>query len=329
MRHYGAHCELKILTARDTDGCILGIAPLMMGYGQRHGRKLLRHLTFVGCLCDSLAEYLDFLILPEHAEAVTAAFCGFLSEKHCFEADCIFLPMMEETSPTPHLVKERLGNFGPLEVLNRYPARHATLPGTWDAYFGTREAKFRQQIRSKSRFFQEMGATYLEGGKDISVAEAMADLVDLNKKRWSESNTAFARHTFDAFHRELAEEFARHGWLSLHVLRRGTRPISARYDFVYRGKVWGYQGGWDPEFANAKPGQVMFAHVIRHAIEAYGATEFDFMAGGGDYQRWWVTGERTLLDLEILNMNEWRGWVYRNLRTIHRNVGHLEKVATF
>src|SRR5712692_6709870 len=60
---FGAGLELRVLTARCDDGPLLAIAPL---YLDRHetGRTNLRLIGGV-----EVADYLDFIVTPEHARA--------------------------------------------------------------------------------------------------------------------------------------------------------------------------------------------------------------------------------------------------------------------
>ena len=83
----------------------------------------------------------------------------------------------------------------------------------------------------------------------------------------------------------------------LLVLTVDGVPAAGRYDYLYGGKVWGFQGGWDPAFAKLSLGIVMNAMTFQWAIENHGIKEYDFGAGTCRYKSEWANDSRPLKDL--------------------------------
>jgi CelD/BcsL family acetyltransferase involved in cellulose biosynthesis len=155
----------------------------------------------------------------------------------------------------------------------------------------------------------------LRAGQDLSIDEAMTVLAKLNRERWQEGGSSFRTDNYARFHQALARRFAERGWLWLAILTLDEKPIAARYDFVYGGKVWCMQGGWDPARQDLNPGTLMTGEVIAWAI-AQGFHEYDFLGGEDHYKRRWAEAERKLIDLEAFNAATLRGRWWPRLRSL-------------
>jgi CelD/BcsL family acetyltransferase involved in cellulose biosynthesis len=125
----------------------------------------------------------------------------------------------------------------------------------------------------------------------------------------------------------LARRLAERGWLWLVVLTLDGQPIAARYDFVYGGKVWCMQGGWDPAHQDLNPGTLMTGEVIAWAI-AKGLSEYDFLGGEDHYKRRWAEAERRLLDLEAFNSGTLRGRWWPRLRSLKQALSRAYAART-
>lgn len=94
-----------------------------------------------------------------------------------------------------------------------------------------------------------------------------------------------------ALHEAAAPAFWRAGVLRLYTLSISGVPAAVYYGFVHRGRAYGYQAGWNPDFAYQSPGTVVIAHAIEEAVRE-GAGEFDFLRGGEAYKYAWGAKDR-------------------------------------
>jgi CelD/BcsL family acetyltransferase involved in cellulose biosynthesis len=69
------------------------------------------------------------------------------------------------------------------------------------------------------------------------------------------------------------------------------RIIAALYGFEFRGRIFYYLGGFDPQFSKLNPGTLIIGHAIEEAIRD-GANEFDFLRGQEKYKYAWGAKER-------------------------------------
>jgi CelD/BcsL family acetyltransferase involved in cellulose biosynthesis len=65
---------------------------------------------------------------------------------------------------------------------------------------------------------------------------------------------------------------------------------------VFDNKIWGYQGGWLPEFKDRDVGNVLMARILKDAIQN-GRREYDFLEGAAWYKSKWSTAHHTAFDL--------------------------------
>jgi len=73
------------------------------------------------------------------------------------------------------------------------------------------------------------------------------------------------------------------GWLRLSVLEFDGLPAASVYGFIYSGKYYFYQTGYDPAFGRFSPGIMCLEHSLENALEE-GVSEFDFLHGTEGYK---------------------------------------------
>ena len=309
---YGERCDLRVLTARDGDGRLIGLAPLVVGRGEGH-RRHVRFLTFLGALGDSLSEYLDFVVLPGYTRPVLAEFWRIMSTE-LSGWDVLRLPLLPASSRTPQILAEQPGREA--ARLRRSAAHESPfirLDTDWETYLGRRSKAFRKAFNSAWNRAHRRPLRVLHAGVDLPVDAAMDRLIALNHDRWGDQGLAFHTEEFRTFHRLLAPKLLEKGQLSLMVLELDGEDAAIRYDFVYGERLWVFQGGWAPELGRLAPSKVLAGYSVRWCIEN-GVKEYDFLAGDADYKRAWATDVRHLVDLELGNPKSIRAKAYTSLR---------------
>ncbi|MEZ5301605.1 MAG: GNAT family N-acetyltransferase [Verrucomicrobiales bacterium] len=319
---YGADYELTILTARREDGSLAGIAPLMVGRGDGAARRHLRHLSFIGGLNDTLSEYQDFITAPEAIAEASQLFCAEIFGPLAPRWDILHMPITLQGSGSMAELERFAGTAGcKVKHLNEHTCRYMAIAGTWDDYVGTLPSShIRRALRSKwKRLHNDHAVRVLEGGIDMTVAAAMDIVVALNHGRWGEEGQAFQTQKFETFHRLLAERLHAKGWLSMPMLEIDGTIAAARYDFVYAGKLWSFQGGWKAEFAPQSVGLMMFAASAQWAL-ARGIREYDFLAGDLRYKQEISNAARTAVDIEVVNPASLRARAFHLIRSAHHAI---------
>jgi len=125
-------------------------------------------------------------------------------------------------------------------------------------------------------------------------------LFDLHTRRWATRATTgvFGVPQRRSFYADLSRAAIEQGWLAFHRLDWGERPIAMQYGLVYGNRFYLLQEGYDPDFADVRPGVALRAWLIRHWIEA-SLAEYDFLAGVSDYKFDWGASRKGSLRVVI------------------------------
>lgn len=312
---YRDRCELRVLTVRDDGGRLVGLAPLVVGRGEGP-RRHVRFLTFLGALGDSLSEYLDLIVLPGLEEEIVPELWRIMSTE--IEGwDILSLPLVPSSSSTPELIRRETAR---LHRVEERVSPFIRLDTDWETYLGSRSKNFRKAFHGVwNRVHRRHDVRVLHAGSDVTVEDAMDRLIALNHARWGEAGVAFHTPEFTAFHRRLAPKLLERDRLSLMILQLDGTDAAIRYDFVYAGRLWVFQGGWLPELRQASPGRILTGYSVQWCIDR-GLREYDFLAGDDAYKHDWATDVRHLVDLELSRPASLRAKAYTSLRAAHRFV---------
>ena len=121
----------------------------------------------------------------------------------------------------------------------------------------------------------------------VDTAPALLDaLFRLHEARW-EGQGVLADPRVRAFHREAAPLLLENGALRLQVLRFGDRIVAAYYALLAGARrILFYLGGYDTDFAQQSPGNLLLGAMIEDAIRE-GRAEVHFLRGGERYKFAW------------------------------------------
>jgi CelD/BcsL family acetyltransferase involved in cellulose biosynthesis len=102
------------------------------------------------------------------------------------------------------------------------------------------------------------------------------------------------------FHIEFAKTCILNNRLWLRFIESPEKKIAATYDFALEGRVFGYQGGMDPEWKSYALGSVLY-YLATEEAASKGLTQYDFGGGDEEYKRRWTTMYRRLMHLRVFN----------------------------
>ena len=311
MGVYGSGVDWLVLIAEDSAGALLGIAPMMVdALGTRLPARWIKRLTLLGQKADTSSEYLDWIILAGREEEIARAFCEHLFTQAAHRWDVLEFGIMRADSPVLPVLRCMFGEA--LWELPEPPAPVMALPATWDEFMAARSSHYRRRY---NKVRQRLPTKRLVAGEDISVADGMARIRELNLGRWADQGSSFRTERYCRFHAAVAERMHQKGRLMLVFLELEGAILCGRYDFAYAGKAWCFQGGWSPEWESYSIGRVMMGEIMRCSIER-GLTEYDFLAGKASYKDEWATGAQAILNLQAWRPGSWTGLVWQQLRRI-------------
>jgi CelD/BcsL family acetyltransferase involved in cellulose biosynthesis len=190
---------------------------------------------------------------------------------------------------------------------------------TWPSFLQSLGGRHRYNVKHRlDRLVKQRAMRFQLVESEDRRREALATLVALHTKRWSErgGSTALDATNLVAFHEEFSRLALERGWLRLFVMYLGGEPVAALYGFRYRGTFYFYQTGFDPAHGREGVGQATVGLTIQHAIEE-GCTEYDMLHGDERYKFDWTHQVRELGRLELYPPSA-RGWVCRRLVGLDR-----------
>jgi CelD/BcsL family acetyltransferase involved in cellulose biosynthesis len=154
----------------------------------------------------------------------------------------------------------------------------------------------RTQYRQSVRKYSEIGPLEVDTATTTDDALARLDeLAALHQAGWQERGFggAFASELFRRFHRDLVQRCAPDDRVQLVRLRAGEETVGVLYNYIFRGKLYFYQCGYNYGNKKLRPGVITHIFAIRLAAER-GLAEYDLMAGDVDYKRRLASKSRNL-----------------------------------
>lgn len=281
--HPGA---LWVLTCRDDDGRLLGIAPWFIEDTPPEGERTVIERTVRSIGCVEVTDYLDLIADRDHLDAVLNAFAAFLVE-HAARYDVIDLCNLPHDAPTRLRFADALAAHGfSVEVKQQEVCPIIRLPGDFEAYLESLDKKQRHELRRKMRRAEGVDvkvAWYLVGPQHDLNAE-LEHFFALMAASTPDKQIFLQDAKNVAFFRAMVPTLYACGWLQLAFLTVNGQRAATYMNFDYNGHVLVYNSGLEPgEFGHLSPGIVLLVHLIRHAIET-GHTVFDFLRGNEVYK---------------------------------------------
>jgi CelD/BcsL family acetyltransferase involved in cellulose biosynthesis len=290
---YGALGRLLVVTARQ-DGRLAAAAPFCVVEGARVGPWIPRELRLLGTL-EVCSDFVDIVVDRSAPPDLRTEILHFIRTSLGGEWDVARLDSVPADSPAIDAVRRVFGRgpFRPfVEIGPRCP--YLPLPATFDMLMSSLDPGFRKAILTSRRRLAARGIVdFKVVGPQEPVGDALKVLMELHERRWVAKGEAgvFGSPRFRQFHERIAARFHARGWLFLSTLTVDRVPVAARYGFLYRGRFYDYQGGFDPDWGKWSVGLVLYGLCLKWEIEQ-GAAEHDFLRGQNAMKTRWTALER-------------------------------------
>lgn len=298
-QHYREpNSSLWMLAVLDEQDELVGIAPWYLQHTKTHGR-IVRFLGS-GEVC---SDYLTILAEPELTTEVAWALADWLAGEGASQWDLLDLNGVEADDLAVVSLRERLAEHGHrVDVQLEEACWRAELPSDWNQFLATLSKSRRERTRALLRRGVDTGrATVHRVTTQDELNRAFEVLIELHQKRRNslDQSGCFASPRFSAFHRDIASQLLGLGQLRMQWIELDGRPVAAEYSFVGGSTVYYYQGGFEPEVADERPGWLSFAISLRGAIEE-GYRAYDFLRGDEPYKASWGATQRPLARARIV-----------------------------
>lgn len=274
-----AHGDLYIVTGRDEQGTLRGIAPLFFTTN-REGEPALMLLGSI-----EISDYLDLIARPEDLHLFIESLFTQLDSPQAPDWRALDWWNFLDSSPTLAGLKAAAARRG--WTYTQEPLQHCPyipLPGDWEKYLAEQvDKKQRHEIRRKMRRAETYDLPvrwYIvqdENNLDAEI-EAFLQLMayDRNKARFL---TPQMRQQM----RLSAWEAWKAGYLQLSFLEVGKEKAAGYINFDYNNRIWVYNSGLNFDYYSLSPGWVLLGYLLQWANE-HGRAVFDFLRGEEDYK---------------------------------------------
>jgi CelD/BcsL family acetyltransferase involved in cellulose biosynthesis len=270
--------DLAVITVRDDDGCLKGLAPLF------HVVENDEHNLYV-IGCTEVTDYVDVIYRSDDGPVFLPALLEYLASSKDIVWDRLHLCNMIESSPTLRIVPEIGRSLGlQVDVTNEDVCPAIQLPSQYEAYLESLDKKQRHELRRKRRRAEENGTRwYLVGPEDDLDQEIEHFLVLMAMSNIEKANFLEMpghRDFFKAVGKRLFDE----GVLDLTFLTVENERAAVMWNYVYKGRMMLYNSGLNPvKFPAISPGIVLLTYNIEHSIASH-CTIYDFLQGDEEYK---------------------------------------------
>jgi CelD/BcsL family acetyltransferase involved in cellulose biosynthesis len=281
LRHLGGG-QSRTVVIKDGNE-LAGVLPLSVFSS---GAPPLRTAVINGT---GISDYLDFIALPDKADAAGALLLRALRD---MQSDWDICDFQEIKSESP-LMRLNVSGDMCMETAPMQACPVLELPATKELLDPLMKRRQLRSLRRAHRLLNKAGEARLETSYDGNYSDFLESLFHLHGKRWREKSQAgvLDREALRSFHREAAALMHRRGMLRMHRLVLNGETLSVLYLFTAGEGVFCYLSGFEPAAEHFSPGAVAVRYAIEQAVDE-GKKRFDFLRGNEKYKYLWGAKDR-------------------------------------
>ncbi|MFL6277362.1 MAG: GNAT family N-acetyltransferase [Blastocatellia bacterium] len=309
--------QLFIITARDLNGRLAGLAPLYLRERRTAGIPHVRELGFIGTgVYVQTGERLDLIARQGEERQVAEAVIDLLLQSTAWDRLCL------NEIPATSLVLPHLRTaLGPSAVIQQASRSHfIRTTGDWESVLDNLSRSTRKNLLYETR---RLFKTYAGQLRRVATADELEDAMDalvrLHQARWNARGEpgSFALPGFEPFLREAARLSLRDGHLRMWTFNVEGETAGALIGFYDNRVVHYFQAGFDPELSRLSVGRVMLGLCLRECVADPLVREFDFMGGANAYKDRWTPEGRETVKLTCLRAGV-RALAYTGIHRVTR-----------
>jgi CelD/BcsL family acetyltransferase involved in cellulose biosynthesis len=288
----GEDRELFVITVRDNDNQLVGIAPFYP-YAMLFLRLI--HFKALRILADysTAFEYADWIVSPRLETEVFQQITKTLKSAKK-QWDLIWMPRISGWSGALDRLAPAMKEARFLTHTRPSYFSSFSLPKTIEDYEQTFSSKRRQQLRRKKRKLLSIPGISIEVcGNQSELNYYIETLFTLHHRRRMLLNDVgcFKRRPAEAaFYRNFLPKALERGWLRFIALKHNNEIQAIQIGYAYNGDFLQMQEGFNPDFEKGV-GNVLRHIVIEQCIDE-GLSNYDFLGGFTEHKRRWGAKER-------------------------------------
>ena len=300
--YYGQNKQLRLITVRDAQGRLVGLAPMMLGFTE-NGKCDRRILAFVGSGEEGpRGQYFTFVVEPELQEPVLGAMVSCLWEMSS-DWQLIRLWRVRKDEAYRHVLCPLTDSEGMAVILERHGvAVHGPLPSSMTDFIdAVPNANKRSYLRHQEKKLNARYATVrhevCENSEDLPYFLRTIHELNTRRHRAKGGDSAWLAPGMRSCFHETARFLFEVNALRAHLLYLDRQPVAGRIALLQNGTCFVFESGLAPDFARDRVGVVLLARFIEDCIDI-GVTHFDWLSSH-DYMYQYFCSEHTLLDLTV------------------------------
>ena len=297
-RAFGGNDLLQVLTFRDVESSLVGIAPLSLSTLRTSGGQL-RLLRFLGDGSHD-SDNLDLPVRAGYEEACSHSLLSWL-DSEASGWDICQLRTLPALSPLGNRLLQDLQARRWNVFTSTRPQSVVELPQTWEAYLGQLSSKERGKVGLRSRRLEKKYRVEICKCRDEAELDpALQSLYELHARHWQARGLPGTLHVTARrqFYRELASLLLARQRLEFWLLKVDGKVVAAQFGLRHGSEVFSLQEGFDPEYSADSVGYVLRSQVLKNLI-ADGVRTYDFLGGADDSKLRWGAEVRHYLNLEF------------------------------
>lgn len=244
------------------------------------------------CLGGDITDHNVLLVREHYLSAVVPALAEHLKKLG------LALDFRNVLPGTPlHLLEQYLAEHGfSIVAYETKTALYTQLPQNYDTFVVSLKTKFRRNLRQNQNYMDRTGGYAYEAATPTD--DLLSDLIRLHTSRWKirGQSGALGHDAIRAFHAELQKMPDLSFTIRYYIIRHHQETAAILYGFVFRDIYYAYLSGFDMKHNRISPGNMIFNHAIRSAIDAK-MSGFDMLRGDMHYKQSWATGSMEMRDV--------------------------------
>jgi CelD/BcsL family acetyltransferase involved in cellulose biosynthesis len=233
-------------------------------------------------------EYNGFLAERSRAPQIVEQFLTFLFVSHEHHCNELFIHGGQDPQTIRRIAPRGTRLLVP-RVRQCYSVDLNTMRESGENYLATLSASRRYSIRRNLREYAKIGPLEVKTASSTSEAQSfLNELRKLHQAYWAQKQLpgAFTNPFFDKFIRHLIVKNFDNGVIQILRINAGIRAVGYLLNFVYEGRVYQYQSGFDYHICEKYngPGYVSHMYGVEHNLKI-GHHTYDYMAGDSAYKK--------------------------------------------
>lgn len=294
--------SLEIITVRNENGLLLGIAPFVKRSITYMGFVNITRIEFLGTGEGAKEEVcsnnMDIIVRQGYEETILDCVWNFIKNNGTYWDELLLFSVSSES-----IISRNKFNGCITKVIKNCQCPIIILPNSWEDYLQSLSSKMRQQFRRQRKRLLEQGRVAYKQAKSLSeIYELFKLLKKFSIKRWNmtDKKSVFTMDRWIRFQIEILNLFFHRGLILFSYLEFNNRIVAISYRYVFKGTVFAYQVCDDIDFnRNIGIGMIERGFNIQRVIESnYSIYDF-YKSSKESYKFRMATGSTNVIDLRI------------------------------